>query len=91
MPDQTALHPNVFGRIDQNLELFHHAGKLLLAARGALSGTTVWELRVTLEPEDIDHIQFVNRKILRLLDSLAMPRNPAVGTMAAPVGNGSRV
>ncbi len=60
----------------QNLELFHHAEKLLLASRGVLSGTTVRELRLGLDPHDTDFICFLNTKILELLDSLGMPRNP---------------
>ncbi len=62
----------------QHMELFHHAEKMLLQARGILSQVTVRELRMELEPRDQEHIQFLNRQVLELLDRLQMPHNPAV-------------
>jgi dihydrodipicolinate synthase/N-acetylneuraminate lyase len=60
----------------QNLELFHHAEKLLLADRGVLENTTVRELRIGIGEKDLEYIRFLNGRVLELLDSLQLPRNP---------------
>ena len=60
----------------QNLELFHHAEKLLLADRGVLKNTTVRELRIGIGEKDLEYIRFLNGRVLELLDSLKLPRNP---------------
>ena len=61
----------------QHMELFHHAEKMLLQARGTLPTIVVRELRMELEEGDRDYISFLNNKILDLLDQLDLPRNPA--------------
>lgn len=60
----------------QNLELFHYAEKLLLVARGALPAAHVRDAGMTLRPGDAAHIEFLNGRILALLDRLQMPRLP---------------
>jgi 4-hydroxy-tetrahydrodipicolinate synthase len=60
----------------QNLELFHHAEKLLLQARGLLVQTHVREASLEIDPDAREHIRFLNGRILSLLDSLGMPANP---------------
>lgn len=51
----------------QNMELFHHAEKLLLQARGILQNVTV--RRATLRPteHDLQYIALLNRRILQLV------------------------
>jgi dihydrodipicolinate synthase/N-acetylneuraminate lyase len=61
----------------QNLELFHHAEKLLLFARGVLPDATVRGARLELTDHEADYIAFLNRKILALLDELDLAHNPA--------------
>lgn len=61
----------------QNMELYHHAEKLLLRARGVLRQAQVREARLELRPHDEEHIHFLNRRILALLDRLGLPHNPA--------------
>ena len=60
----------------QNMELYHHAEKLLLQARGALSEGTVREATRSLREDEANHIRFLNAKILALLDHAGLPRNP---------------
>ena len=62
----------------QHMELFHHAEKMLLQARGVLSRVVVRELRMEIDKSDQDYIVFLNRKILELLDHLKLPHNPAL-------------
>jgi 2-keto-3-deoxy-L-arabinonate dehydratase len=61
----------------QNVELYHHAEKLLLEARGVISGTVVRSPTRTLRDSEAKHIRFLNTKILSLLDHFGFPRNPA--------------
>ncbi len=61
----------------QNMELYHHAEKRLLVARGIISESFVRDLRRDLTPLDATHIDFLNANILGLLDSLKMPRCPS--------------
>jgi len=61
----------------QNLEMFHHAEKLLLQARGVLRQAHVREAKLDMHPNEVEHIQFLNGRILALLDRLNMPVNPA--------------
>lgn len=61
----------------QNMELFHHAEKQLLQARGILPGAIVRDATVVPGEQEQRHIRFLNERILALLDSLDMPRNPA--------------
>ena len=60
----------------QNMELYHHAEKRLLAARGIIREAFVRDLRRDLTPLDAAHIDFLNANILALLDRLKMPRCP---------------
>jgi dihydrodipicolinate synthase/N-acetylneuraminate lyase len=60
----------------QNLELFHHAEKLLLEARGLLRATAVREASLELGPHDLAHLHFLNARVLALLEELGIPRNP---------------
>jgi 4-hydroxy-tetrahydrodipicolinate synthase len=68
----------------QNLELYHHAEKLLLEARGIISGVVVRQATRTLFENEAKHIRFLNTKILNLLDHFGLPRNPARKATVAP-------
>jgi 4-hydroxy-tetrahydrodipicolinate synthase len=61
----------------QNMELFHHAEKMLLESRGVLPGATVREATLALGSYDREHIRFLNSTVLALLDSVGLARNPA--------------
>jgi 4-hydroxy-tetrahydrodipicolinate synthase len=65
----------VFGL--QNMELYHHAEKRLLAARGVIRQARVREPSRHPEATDAAHIELLNRNILALLDRLGMERCPA--------------
>ena len=52
----------------QNMELFHHAEKLLLKARGLLESTVVREPSLPLDIAMATHITVLNRKVLRELE-----------------------
>lgn len=60
----------------QNLELLHHAEKLLLVARGIINEAVVRDASLELNSHDRQHALFLNRKILEVLDRLNFPRNP---------------
>jgi len=60
----------------QNMELYHHAEKRLLAARGIIKETFVRDPGRDLDPLDAAHIDFLNANVLALLDRLNMPRCP---------------
>ena len=60
----------------QNMELFHHAEKRLLKARGVLLQTHVRDASLELDPKDAEHIDFLNVAILELLARLGMPAYP---------------
>ncbi|HZU28368.1 MAG TPA: dihydrodipicolinate synthase family protein [Bryobacteraceae bacterium] len=60
----------------QSMELYHHAEKRLLVARGIIEASIVRDLRMDLAPQDAEYIDFLNAKILALLDGLKMPRCP---------------
>jgi 4-hydroxy-tetrahydrodipicolinate synthase len=62
----------------QHMELYHHAEKLLLRARGILETTCVRDSGMELRACDTAHIDFLNGRILDLLDRLGMPRHPAM-------------
>lgn len=64
----------------QNLELYHHAEKSLLVARGVLREAQVREARLELGARERAHLEFLNRRILALLERLGMPANPASGS-----------
>jgi len=61
----------------QNLELYHHAEKRLLQARGVLNTVVVRRPRMSLSAHEAAHIDFINRRILELLEEFGMPHNPA--------------
>lgn len=67
----------------QNIELYHHAEKLLLQARGVISGTLVRQATRTLRKNEANHIRFLNTKILSLLDQVGLPRNPVKAASVA--------
>ncbi len=52
----------------QNLELFHHAEKLLLQARGVLREAHVRQAGMELLPHDEEHIRFLNSRVLAALE-----------------------
>jgi dihydrodipicolinate synthase/N-acetylneuraminate lyase len=60
----------------QNMEFYHHAEKRLLAARGVLPGAAVRDATMQLSSDERGHIDFLNGRVLSLLDRLGMPRNP---------------
>jgi len=60
----------------QNMEFFHHAEKRLLAMRGIFGETTVRDLMKTPHEIDSAQLEFLNQRILALLDRLKMPHNP---------------
>ena len=66
----------------QHMELFHHAEKRLLVARGLLQEAVVRELTLSLDRHLEDRISFLNAQILALLDRLELPHNPILPTMA---------
>jgi 2-keto-3-deoxy-L-arabinonate dehydratase len=68
----------------QNMELYHHAEKRLLAARGIIGTCVVRDLRMDLGVHEAEQIDFLNANILALLDRLKMPRCPVLtGTATA--------
>ena len=60
----------------QHMELFHHAEKRLLLARGILQEAVVRQLTLKLDKHIEDRISFLNGQILDLLDRLGLPLNP---------------
>jgi dihydrodipicolinate synthase/N-acetylneuraminate lyase len=65
----------------QNMEFFHHAEKLLLVARGVLPNALVRDATLQLNADERRHVDFLNARVLRLLDRMGLARNPA---MAGP-------
>lgn len=59
----------------QNMEFYHTPEKSLLQARGVLSAPTVRSLKSTVDKYNMEHINFLNQRILALLDKLGMSRN----------------
>jgi len=74
----------------QNLELYHHAEKLLLEARGVISKSVVRHASRTLRESEAKHIQFLNRKVLHALDRFGFPRNCTGKPVLAPASAESR-
>ena len=66
----------------QHMELFHHAEKRLLAARGILPEAFVRQLTLKLDRHTEDRISFLNQQILALLHRLELPLNPLIPAMA---------
>ena len=65
----------------QHLELYHHAEKRLLVARGILPEAVVRELSLGLDRHIDNRISFLNEQILSLLDRLGLPRDPTARTV----------
>jgi 2-keto-3-deoxy-L-arabinonate dehydratase len=63
----------------QNMELYHHAEKRLLQARGILAGVKVRDVSMDVPVRELDHIDFLNSRVLALLDRLKLRCNPAIG------------
>lgn len=82
---QGVLPQIVFGL--QNMELYHHAEKRLLAARGIIGESATRDLCMDLAAYDAAHIEFLNANILTLLDRLNMPRCPISAPAAAAASN----
>lgn len=61
----------------QNLELLHHVEKSLLVSRGIIKEPVVRDARLEVNPHDLQHMLFLNNKILEELDQLHLPRNPS--------------
>jgi 4-hydroxy-tetrahydrodipicolinate synthase len=59
----------------QNLELLHHVEKSLLVARGIIGQPVVREANLEVDPFTKRHMDFLNAKVLELLDRLCLPRN----------------
>jgi len=66
----------------QHMELFHHAEKRLLAARGILPEAFVRQLTLKLDRHTEDRISFLNQQTLALLHRLELPLNPLIPAMA---------
>ena len=66
----------------QNLEFFHHAEKQLLCDRGVLPAAIVRDATLQLSADEKCHLDFLNQRVLRLLDRLGMPRNPVTAARA---------
>ena len=62
----------------QHMELFHHAEKRLLVARGLLHDAVVRELTLRLDRHTEERIAFLNQQVLKLLDQLNLPHNPVL-------------
>lgn len=60
----------------QHMELFHHAEKRLLAARGILPETRVRPLTLQLDRHTEDRIAFLNEQVLALLHRIDLPLCP---------------
>jgi 2-keto-3-deoxy-L-arabinonate dehydratase len=60
----------------ENIELYHHAEKVLLQARGIISSTVVRQATRTLAGSEATYIRFLNTKIISLLDRFGLARNP---------------
>jgi 4-hydroxy-tetrahydrodipicolinate synthase len=66
----------------QNMEFFHFAEKRLLESRGLLRKTTVRDLTITPDETDRAHAEFLNQRILALLDRLHQSDEAAVLSQA---------
>ena len=62
----------------QNLEFFHHAEKALLVARGVLSHAEVRDATLTIHEIDRAHIDFLNRKVIDLVNGQKIGVHTAV-------------
>lgn len=73
----------------QDIELFHHAEKRLLRARGVLRDVVVRTPCFSIDRYEEAYIDFLNAKILGLLDELGLPHNPATAAGSSPGANKS--
>jgi dihydrodipicolinate synthase/N-acetylneuraminate lyase len=64
----------------QHLELFHHAEKRLLVARGILREAVVRALTLRLDRHLEGRLAFLNGQVLAVLDRLGLPQNPILST-----------
>ncbi|MBK5295286.1 MAG: dihydrodipicolinate synthase family protein [Acidobacteriia bacterium] len=64
----------------QNMEFYHHAEKRLLQARGILASGKVREPSMDVPDREREHIDFLNSRVLALLDRLKFRWNPAIAT-----------
>jgi 2-keto-3-deoxy-L-arabinonate dehydratase len=65
------IHRSMLPQINlalQNMEIFHHCEKRLLAARGLLQSVVVREPAIDLDPQLAAHIDLVNRLVLEEAD-----------------------
>ena len=60
----------------QNMELFHHADKKLLVARGLIRTAHVREATLRPDPTSAAYGDLLMRKVLEKLDQLNIPRKP---------------
>ena len=68
-----------------NMEVFHHAEKRLLRARGILKCASVREPTVALPELYEQYIDSLNEDILKLLEELGMPANPSTQVLLGTV------
>jgi 4-hydroxy-tetrahydrodipicolinate synthase len=61
----------------QNMEFYHHAEKRLLRARGVLRSVDVRQAAMEVPRCESEHIDFLNERVLGVLDRLNLPRGPA--------------
>jgi 4-hydroxy-tetrahydrodipicolinate synthase len=61
----------------QHMEFFHHAEKLLLVERGVIDSAQVRDSTMSVHRLDLEHIHFLNHRILAALDRFGLARNPA--------------
>jgi len=61
----------------QSMELFHHAEKRLLKARGVLESVFVRQSNRELDQDEERHIDFLNGQFLNSLDRLGLARSPS--------------
>jgi len=71
MDIHAAMLPQIIYAL-QNMELFHHAEKLLLKARGLLDSAAVREPALPLDVAMATHLTALNRKVLRELARLQL-------------------
>jgi hypothetical protein len=77
----TAILPQIVYSL-QNMEFFHHARKQLLCDRGVLPAAIMGDATLQLSADEKCHVDFINQRVLRLLDRLGMPRNPMTAARA---------
>lgn len=66
----------------QSMELYHHAEKRLLKVRRILGNARVREATIEVGARERDQIDFLNTRVLALLERLGLPLNPGVRARA---------